>query len=70
MLPQDPAQHGEDLPHEQRSEAHRRFIDQENPRVHEERPGDGQHLQLAAREVLRSLVGAFLEDGEKAERIR
>ena len=70
MLPQDPAEHGEDLSHQQRGEAHRRLIDQEHLRVHEERPGDGQHLQLAAREVLRSLVGAFLEDGEKAERIR
>src|ERR1035437_2415225 len=57
----------EDLLHEHRSEAEARLVEEEQIRSRHQRPTDGEHLLLAAREIPRELVPAVLEPGEVVE---
>ena len=55
----------EDLGDDQRREPERGLVEQQQLRLGHERPGDGQHLLLAAAERLGRLVGALLQHGEQ-----
>src|ERR1035437_5842945 len=57
----------EDLLHEHRSEAEARFVEEEQLRPRHQRPTDGEHLLLAAREIPRELVPAVFEAGKVVE---
>src|SRR2546422_383981 len=54
----------EDLPHEQRREAHRRLVEQQDPRAGQHPARDGQHLLLAARERAGGSIETALGRGE------
>ena len=55
----------EDLPHDQRREAERRLVEQQQPRPRHQRAGDRQHLLLAARQRAAALVQALLQAREQ-----
>ena len=51
----------EDLLHDERREAERRLVEEEQARPAHQRAGDGEHLLLAARQGAAALVQALLE---------
>ena len=53
-----------ELGHDERGEAHGDLVEQQQARVGEQRPGQGQHLLLASREPPRQLPTALPEDRE------
>ena len=53
--------------HQERGEAQRRLVEQQQLRVGHQRPADGQHLLLAAGEGAGELVAPFLEPREQRE---
>src|SRR6266568_255867 len=57
----------EDLPDNQRSKAERRLVQEKEPRPAHERPRNGQHLLLAAREGAAALVKALPQTRKQAE---
>ena len=60
------AQGGKDLFDDNRSEPHRRLVQQQEARFCHERPAHGQHLLLAPRECTRLLATALLEAREQS----
>ena len=65
-----PVQHAdgvEDATHDQRCQAERGLVQQQQLRLRHQRPGDGQHLLLAARKRSAALRLAFLEAGKELE---
>ncbi len=55
----------EDLLHDQRRQAERRLVEQEQLGASHQRAGDGQHLLLAARQRAAALMLARLEQGKE-----
>jgi hypothetical protein len=55
QLPDDP----EELPHQDRGEAERGLIQEEEPRTGHQPPGDREHLLLAAGEGPRELASSL-----------
>ena len=47
-----------------RGQAQRRLVEQHQPRLGHQPPGDGQHLALAAAQRARSLAGALAQNGK------
>ena len=62
---QDLRQHAVDPPHDDRREAERQLVEQQHPRVRDERPADGDGLLLAAGHLRGLLAAAFLHPGEQ-----
>ncbi len=58
------AQDGEDLPHDQRREAERRLVEQQQARAQQQRARDRQHLLLAARQRAGLLAAALAQPGK------
>ena len=63
----DPADGLEDGLHQQRREAERRLVEQEQPRLRHQPPGDGEHLLLAAGERAGELANALAQPGKEGE---
>src|SRR5439155_8815108 len=59
----------EDLAHQERREAERRLVEQQQPRPRHEGARDREHLLLAAREGARALAAALAQAREEAERL-
>ena len=58
---------GENLLHQERREAERGFVEQEQPRPRHQRAADRQHLLLAARQRAAALAEPLLEAREQRE---
>ena len=56
-----------ELAHDERSQAHRELVEQEDARIGDEGPRDGEHLLLAAGEGARHLTAPLLQPGEGLE---
>ncbi|KAG0945729.1 hypothetical protein G6F31_014412 [Rhizopus arrhizus] len=60
----DGAQRTEDLLHDDRRQAHRRFVQQQQAGLGHQGPADGQHLLFAARQRARVLIPALFQARE------
>ena len=60
-------EHAEDVLHDQRRQPERRLVEEQQLGSAHQRPGDGQHLLLAARQAAGSLGAALPQPGEHLE---
>ena len=64
LFPVQPAHDLEDLGHQHGREAHRRLVEEHEPGMRHERPADGEHLLLAARDIARVAAPALAQARE------
>ena len=61
LVADDPAQHGQELLDDDRRQPFERLVQQQHARIEDQRAGDGQHLLLAAGQLVAEIVAALGE---------